>query len=74
MKTVNVHEAKTHLSKLLKEALAGEEIIIAKGNVPLVRLQVLSSARAQRSIGFAKGAIVMRDDFDEPLDDFADYR
>ena len=73
MKTVNIHEAKTHLSKLVNEALEGEEIIIARGNVPLVRLEVLASARSKRSVGFAEGMVVMSDDFDAPWDDFADY-
>ncbi len=41
MRQVTIHEAKTHLSKLIREALAGEEIIIAKNRTPLVRLDVL---------------------------------
>jgi antitoxin (DNA-binding transcriptional repressor) of toxin-antitoxin stability system len=71
---VNIHEAKTQLSKLIQEALKGKEVIIAKGNKPIVRLDVLPSARAHRSIGNAKGLVLsMADDFDEPLDDFRDY-
>jgi prevent-host-death family protein len=74
VKIVNVHEAKTHLSRLLEEALAGEEIIIARGNEPVVRLVLVESARPQRTFGWAKGQIRVAEDFDAPLDDFAEYR
>ncbi len=71
---VNIHEAKTQLSKLIQEALSGKEVIIARGNKPVVRLDVLPSMRSHREIGRAKGLILsMADDFDEPLDDFMDY-
>lgn len=73
MKIVNVHEAKTHLSRLIKAALEGEEIIIARGNVPVVRLQCLESAKLRRRVGFIDTEVVMSDDFDEPLDDFGEY-
>ncbi|HEU4731255.1 MAG TPA: type II toxin-antitoxin system Phd/YefM family antitoxin [Kofleriaceae bacterium] len=74
MKTVNIHEAKTHLSRLIQEALEGEEVVIARGNQPLVRLVVVESARLQRSPGWAKGQVTIAPDFDAPLDDFAEYR
>lgn len=71
---VNIHEAKTQLSKLIREALNGKEVIIARGNKPVVRLDVLPEGRSRRKIGNAKGLIIyMSDDFDEPLDDFRDY-
>jgi len=71
---VNIHEAKTQLSKLIQEALSGREVIIAKGNKPMVRLDVLPEARNQRKIGNAKDLILnMADDFDDPIDDFKDY-
>ena len=73
MKIVNVHEAKTHLSRLIRAALEGEEIIIARGNVPVIRLECLESAKPKRRVGFFAGEIVMADDFDEPLDDFGEY-
>ena len=74
MLTVNVHEAKTHLSRLIREALDGEEVVIARGNRPLIRLEVLSGAREARELGTARGLIVrMDDDFDAPLEDFAEY-
>jgi antitoxin (DNA-binding transcriptional repressor) of toxin-antitoxin stability system len=71
---VNIHEAKTQLSKLIQAALNGREVIIARGNKPVVRLEVLPQARSNRLIGNAKGLILsMDDDFDEPLDDFKEY-
>ena len=74
MRQVNIHEAKTQLSRLIEEAVHGEEVIIAKNNKPTVRLQVLPEALAQRQIGGARGLVVsMSDDFDAPLDDFAEY-
>ena len=71
---VNIHEAKTQLSKLIQAALNGKQVIIAKGNKPVVRLEVLPEAQSNRKIGNAKGLILsMDDDFDEPLDDFKEY-
>jgi prevent-host-death family protein len=74
MKIVNIHEAKTHLSRLIQEALEGEEVIIARGNRPLVRLVLVESARPQRSPGWARGRVHMAEDFDAPLEDFGEYR
>lgn len=71
---VNIHEAKTNLSKLIQLALEGKEVIIAKDNQPLVRLEVLPQARPQRRIGQARDLVLnMADDFDAPLDDFREY-
>ena len=71
---VNIHEAKTQLSKLIQAAVNGKEVIIARGNKPVVRLEVLSEAKGERKIGNAKDLLVfMTDDFDEPLDDFNEY-
>ncbi len=74
MTQVTIHEAKTHLSRLIQQALDGEEIIIAKGKRPLVKLVVLPEARPQRRIGHAKEVVLhMADDFDAPLDEFKEY-
>ena len=74
MKQVTIHEAKTHLSRLIQAALNGEEIIIAKGNKPLVRLDVLPEARLQRHIGGQPDLVMsMDEDFNAPLNDFSDY-
>ena len=71
---VNIHEAKTQLSKLIRAALNGREVIIAKGNKPVVRLEVLPEARSNRKIGNAKGLILsMTDDFNEPLDNLKEF-
>jgi len=67
MKTVNIHAAKTHLSSLVAEVEAGEEIIIAKAGKPVARLMPLEEKKAQRKPGLMKGQIWMSDDFDAPL-------
>ncbi len=74
MKVVNIHEAKTHLSRLIQEALDGEDVVIARDNEPIVRLVLVESARPQRTLGWAKGEVTIAPDFDAPLDDFAGYR
>jgi prevent-host-death family protein len=66
---VNVHEAKTHLSRLLEQALAGEEVIIMRSGRPLVKLTPVSSAPRPRVIGSGKGDFVVPADFDAPLPD-----
>ena len=74
MAQVTIHEAKTHLSKLIQRALEGEEIIIAKGKQPMVRLVVVPEMRQERRIGGAQEVILdMAEDFDAPLDDFTEY-
>ena len=66
---VNIHQAKTHLSRLLEQALAGDEVVIMKAGRPLVRLTPVASAPIRRKIGTAKGDFVVPDDFDSPLPD-----
>jgi antitoxin (DNA-binding transcriptional repressor) of toxin-antitoxin stability system len=73
MYQVNIHQAKTNLSKLIKKVINGEEVIIAKGNIPLVKMISLSSHKPKRKIGSAQGVVSISKDFDEPLDDFKDY-
>jgi prevent-host-death family protein len=60
---VNVHEAKTHLSKLLQDVERGEEILIGRAGEPIARLSPYR--REKRELGFAKGQIWIADDFDE---------
>jgi len=77
MTTVNVHEAKTHLSKILDRVSAGEEIIIAKAGKPVARLVPLKAKKKPRVAGTYAGRIQVADDFDAPLpddivDDFED--
>jgi prevent-host-death family protein len=66
MAIYNMHDAKTHLSRLAERAAQGEEIVIARNGTPLARL-VPMPERSLRKLGFAKGLIKIRDDFDEPL-------
>lgn len=66
MRIVNVHEAKTHLSRLLEEVRGGEEIVVAKGGRPYAKLIPLTSA-AKRELGFVPGRI--GESFFEPLPD-----
>ena len=65
----NVHEAKTHLSRLLDQAMAGEEVIIMRSGRQLVRLVPVEMAPRRRELGTAKGDFVVTDDFDLPLPD-----
>jgi len=64
---VNVHEAKTHFSKLLVRVGNGEEIVIAKAGKPVARLAPLAGAVARRAPGSAAGIVHISDDFDAPL-------
>lgn len=66
---VNVHEAKTHLSRLLEQALSGEEVIIMRAGKRLVRLAPVDAAPLHRKLGTAKGEFVAPVEFDEPLPD-----
>ena len=67
MKTVNIHEAKTQLSKLVEEASKGEPFVIAKAGKPLVKVTALSapSGAQVRRIGFMQGQISVPDDFNQ---------
>jgi prevent-host-death family protein len=63
----NVHEAKTHLSRLLDQVAEGEEIVIAKAGVPVARLVPVQPPLAARPLGIEQGRIFISDDFDAPL-------
>ena len=65
MKQVNVHEAKTHLSRLIEDALEGEEVIIARDGEPLVQLKPLKKVRPRKG-GQGKGLFTIPANFDEP--------
>jgi prevent-host-death family protein len=66
-KTVNIHAAKTQLSRLVDEAAAGEEIVIARAGRPVARLVAFRPSRQARRPGSLKGRIRIRKDFDAPL-------
>jgi prevent-host-death family protein len=69
MKYFNIHEAKTHLSRLLKRVAAGEEIVIAKDGTPVARLVPMIGGGGERLLGTEKGRISVGADFDAPLPD-----
>ena len=66
MHTVNIHEAKTHLSRLIERAAKGESFIIAKNGKPLVKVTALDAPEApqQKRLGFLEGQFTIPDDFD----------
>ena len=65
---MNIHQAKTHLSRLLQRVAAGEEVTIARSGIPVARLVAVEPS-AKRPLGFARGEIWIADDFDAPLPD-----
>jgi len=64
---VNIHEAKTHLSRLLERVALGEEVIIAKAGTPVAKLVPLDARPKKRRLGSAKGEFTVPDDFNDPL-------
>jgi prevent-host-death family protein len=64
---VNIHEAKTHLSRLLERVALGEEVIIAKAGKPVAKLVRLDDQAKRRVLGSAKGEFTVPDDFNDPL-------
>ena len=73
MRTVTIHEAKATLSRLIEEALSGQEVVIARRNKPLVRIVPLEQPATRRSMGTAKGKISLTEDFDDLPEGFQDY-
>jgi prevent-host-death family protein len=69
-KSVNVHDAKTHLSRLLERVEAGEEITLARAGRPVARLVPYRALHEPRTPGLLKGKIWISDDFDAPLPEF----
>jgi len=67
-KSVGVHEAKTHLSRLLEDVAAGEEVVITRRGAAVASLVPIRAAGARR-LGIDRGRFVVPDDFDEPLPD-----
>jgi prevent-host-death family protein len=67
MESINVHEAKTHFSRLLERVNQGEEIVIAKAGKPVARLIPFGEKLAKRIPGTAKDKIRIKENFDDPL-------
>jgi prevent-host-death family protein len=69
MNTVNIHEAKTQLSRLVDRAARGETFVIAKAGKPLVKVSAIEAPAEPRRLGFLKGEIEVPDDFDRMGED-----
>jgi prevent-host-death family protein len=67
MRSIKVHEAKTNLSKLIEQACRGEEVIIARGTPPVVRLSPIGEVRGRRQPGVLRGKLRVGPEFFEPL-------
>jgi prevent-host-death family protein len=70
MTIYNIHEAKTHFSKLLERVLNGEEVIIAKAGKPVARILPMVTDVSPRKPGNDAGKIIISPDFDDPLEEF----
>jgi prevent-host-death family protein len=71
MTVFNIHDAKTHFSKLLERVLNGEEVVIAKAGKPVARiLPFVADNLSPRTPGIDKGKVIIMPDFDAPLPDF----
>ncbi len=71
MSVVNIHEAKTHLSRLLDRVAAGEEIVIARAGKPIARLVPLAEPTRTRPLGLWAGQVLLAPDFDDLPEDIA---
>ena len=69
-KPINIHEAKTHLSRLVERVEAGEEITLARAGRPVARLVPYRARQEPRRAGLWKGRVSIGPDFDEPLPEF----
>jgi prevent-host-death family protein len=65
---INIHEAKTHLSRIVDEVAAGAEVIIAKAGKPMARLTPIAPRARKKKLGLLKGKINVPDDFNAPID------
>ena len=69
MSTLNIHAAKTHLSRLIEEVAEGEEVVIAKAGKPVARLVPIVKAPGRRTLGLLQGRLKVPRNFDAPLPD-----
>jgi prevent-host-death family protein len=70
---VNMHEAKTNLSRLIQKVIEGEQVIIAKDGHPVVKLVLLDELKPNRRLGTAAGVIQLADDYTSPLPELEEY-
>lgn len=73
MLEVDIHEARTRLDSLIESALAGNDVILMRGDRPVLKLTRIGDSPKRRQSGSARGQIKMADDFDAPLEDFREY-
>ena len=71
MAVFNIHEAKTHFSKLLERVMKGEEVVIAKAGKPIARILPVTTNVSTRQPGIDKAKVTIMPDFDAPLEEFA---
>ncbi len=72
MQSIDINQAKQHLSELVEKTISGNEIILTKGGQPVAKIVGIPKKK-QRLFGSAKGLIRISDDFDKPLEDFQEY-
>ena len=70
---VNVHQAKTHLSRLIRKVQEGAVVVIARSNVPVVKLVPVDQGKTTRVLGTAQGIVRMLDNFEDSIEDFDGY-
>ena len=73
MNAVSIHEAKTHFSRLVARAEAGEEIVVRRGSTPVAKLVAYHARTTPRVPGALQGRVTIADDFDQTPDEFAEY-
>lgn len=73
MYSIDLNTAKARLPELVESALGGEEVVLTKDDRPVVKLVPVASPEARPRFGSAKGLITVADDFEAPLEDFAEY-
>jgi antitoxin (DNA-binding transcriptional repressor) of toxin-antitoxin stability system len=73
MYQIELEKAKAQIESLLQTALDGEEVVITRNEQPILKLVSIPPAKPRRRSGSAKGLITISDDFDEPIEDFAEY-
>ncbi|MBS3896363.1 type II toxin-antitoxin system Phd/YefM family antitoxin [Silanimonas sp.] len=67
METINIHEAKTHLSRIVEQVAAGRDVLIAKAGKPMVKMVPIATGKTVIRFGVLKGTIRVPEDFDAPL-------
>ena len=71
--TVGMHEAKTHFSRLVKQAQAGEEVVVENYGKPVAKIVAYEQAAGKRTLGLLKGKIVIKAGFDDPVPGFEEF-